>query len=505
MPDEPTPEALQANAYAIAYRLLGDRPAARAASTIAVEQVRAQGGLADDRWPARLAVATVRHSVGVLADGRRPEASDHGGPVDVEEGLRTAIRRRLSTATDDERAAAALHHLAGYDVHHVAVALGRPPGEVAGLAAVLAPPPGVSYRLLGDPEVLGAGSGVGTAVRARRRRWRPALRGTTLALIAGVLALVAAATVAVGARPSLGPAEPGRAEVRFGADVPVAPSAGCDGSATTSTTRPGTATGGGAPSSRLDVPTGSAPPTDPSATADETSPRGLLVVLPGYGQSADDFLAASGLSSQALSQGYLVATVDPAPPDRELNVAQDAARPDDTAFTLSMVDDVLATNCVDTHRVHAVGFGPGGQLAGALACIRPEVFATATSASGALLPEPCRLDPPVSMLQMWAADDDVLPIGGGYGPGLARVAPASATTRPPAPPAAEVLTRWGDLLGTDEPTTSSVGNGAVAVVRTGGTGGSSVRSVTFSSGGHAWPAGGSALVLAFVHDHARAG
>jgi poly(3-hydroxybutyrate) depolymerase len=501
--DDPAPEALQANAYAIAFRLLGDRPAARAASTIAVEQVRAQGGLADPRWPARLAVATVHQSVGILADGRRPGASDHGGPVDVEEGLRASIRRRLATATDDEQAAAGLHHLAGYDLHHVAVAMGRSPDDVAALAAVLAPPPGVSYRLLGDPEVLGAGSGVGTAVRTPRRRWRPALRGTTMALVAGVLALVVAATIAVGARPSLGPTEPGRAEVRFGPDVRSAPSVGCRGAdPPAGTTRPAVTADGTTRSYRLDVPPASAQPTDPAPGGPPT-PRGLLVVLPGYGQSADDFQAGSGLAGQALSEGYLVATVDPVAPDRELNVAQDSLRPDDTLFTLDMVDDVLATHCVDTHRVHAVGFGPGGQLAGALACIRPEVFATATSMSGALLPEPCRLEPPVAYLQGWAADDDVLPPAGGYGPGMARVTAAATRARPPAAPATEILTRWGDLLGTGAPTTASVGDGTLAVVRTGGTGGSSVRSVTFPTGGHAWPAGGSALVLAFVRDHAR--
>jgi poly(3-hydroxybutyrate) depolymerase len=502
--EQPAPEALQANAYAIAFRLLGDRPAARAATLIAVEQVRSQGGLADPRWPALLAVATVHQCVGILATGRRPGPSDQGGPVDVEEGLRASIRRRLAAATDDEQAAVALHHLAGYDLHHVAVAMGRSLEEVATLAAVLDPPPGVSYRLLGDPEILGAGSGAGAAVRAPRRRWRPAVPGTTVALVGGILALVVAATVVVGARPTLGPVEPGRAEVRFGPDVRSAPSVGCrDDRGPAGTTHPSLESDGSTRSYRLDVPPPSAQPTDPAATTGASTPRGLLVVLPGYGQSADDFHTATGLADRAVAEGYLVATVDPAPPDRELNVAQDPLGPDDTLRTLDMVDEVLAQHCVDTHRVHAVGFGPGGQLAGALACIRPDGFATATSVSGALLPEPCRMEPPVAFQEIWANDDDVLPVAGGYGPGMASVTPTADQSRPPAAPAAEVLTRWGDLLRTGAPTTASLGDGVVTVVRTGGTGGSSVRSVTFPTGGHAWPDGGAALVLAFVREQAR--
>jgi len=504
VPTEPPTDALEANAYAIASRLLGDRPASRAATTIAIENLRTRGALTGDRWLADLAVETVHQSVGVVAQGRhRSGPPDDGSPVDVEEGLRTALRRRLASASDDERAASALHHLAGYDIDFVASAMGRSAAEVSMLAGALAPPPGVSYRLLGDPELVGQAS----PVRHRRGDWRPALRGTTVVATMAVLALVVAASMAVGARPTLGPAEPGRAIVQIGPDVVPRGSTGCRGfQPAFGTSRATVSTNGTSRTYRLTVPAPSSPPTGPERTTDDRTrmPRGLLVALPGYGQTAEIFRASSGLESLAARNGYLVATIDPVEPDLELNVAQDSRRADDTLHTLAVVDDVLTQYCVDVRRVHAVGFGPGGQLAGALACIRPEVFATASSVSGALLPEPCRLEPPVSLLEVWNADDDVLPIGGGYGPGMARVVPPGAVARPQAAPAADVFARWGDLVDALPSTSTTEADGAIVVDRTGGRSGAAVRSVTYLSGGHAWPARATDRILEFVRDHARA-
>lgn len=500
--DQPTPDPLEANAYAITFRLLGDRPAASAASRISAERVRARRVATDPRLLADLAAEAVRNSVGVIAEGRRAQPATSGSLADVapgsdDEALRAALRRRLASSPDPQRSAAALHHLAGYPIEQVAGFLGVGVEEAARDAAVLAPPPGVSYRTLGDPLVRGTGAATTPRVRHRRRRL---VRWTTVVPAVVVVALVVAAGRSVGERPTLGPAQPGRASVQVGPDVAATASAGCSAGASDD----GTGVVGGSVLSR-----GTARPyrlavPEPTTGHGPGEPHGLVVALTGYGQTAEEFQAQTDLEARALEAGYLVATIEPAEPELELNVAQDSRRPDDTLFTLAVVDDVVARRCVDLNRVHAVGFGPGGQMAGALACIRPQVFASASSVSGAFLPEPCTLDPPVSLLVVWNADDDVLPVTGGYGPGLAGLTdPAAAVSRPPAPAAADVLTRWGDLIDAGPASEQTDPSGTVTTERLGGTGGTGAELVVSTTGGHGWGPTTADTVMTFVREHAR--
>lgn len=191
MPD-PTDAALETNAYAISYRLLGDRPSARAVAGIAAQRVRQAGGLQRPDWMYLLVQATLEQTLSP-ATPIPPEATDPFA------SLRAALRRRLDRASSDERVAGCLLHLSGYPADFVAQVMGRDvPGTVE-LAGVVAPPPGVAYRDLGDPEL--THRVVEPAPRRRRRRphW------TTLAAVALVVAAVVAATQVTGPRPTLGP------------------------------------------------------------------------------------------------------------------------------------------------------------------------------------------------------------------------------------------------------------------------------------------------------------
>lgn len=188
--------ALETNAYAISYRLLGDRPAARAVAGIASERLRQVGGTTRPDWMYLLVEFTLDQTVepGVLA----VEPSDD----DPYTGLRTALRRRLERAAPDERVAGSLIHLAGYPVDLVASVVNRPPEQTVALAGILAPPPGVDYRDLGDPEL--------THRQPQRRRGpgerRRGPHWMTVAAVALVAAIVLAATQITGPRPTLVPA-----------------------------------------------------------------------------------------------------------------------------------------------------------------------------------------------------------------------------------------------------------------------------------------------------------
>ena len=205
-PPEPalSDRALEANAYAISYRLLGDRGAAAAVAGIAAERLR-QDQLTDrPDWLCHLALFTLEQTgdPGALRVG----ADD----TDRYASIRAALRRRLARATPRERIAGSLVHLAGYPARFVGELLGCSEAEALEQARILAPPPGVAYRELGDPHLTHADGSPGPGARPARRR-RP--HWVTVVVIVAVLASVIAATQLTGPRPTLGPPEEGSTAV----------------------------------------------------------------------------------------------------------------------------------------------------------------------------------------------------------------------------------------------------------------------------------------------------
>jgi hypothetical protein len=193
VPADSADAALHTNAYAIAYRLLGDRPAAQAVAGIATQRLVHVGGMTRPDWMYLLIEFTLDQTLGPGALVMRPD------PGDPFASLRGALRRRLERATRDERVAACLIHLAGYPVDWSDTVLGTDTARAAALAGVLAPPPGVDYRDLGDPEITGRRTTTRTTRRWRRPHW------TTVAAAVLVSALILAATQITGPRPTLGP------------------------------------------------------------------------------------------------------------------------------------------------------------------------------------------------------------------------------------------------------------------------------------------------------------
>jgi poly(3-hydroxybutyrate) depolymerase/DNA-directed RNA polymerase specialized sigma24 family protein len=485
----PDPTAVNANAYAIAYRLLGDRPAAQATVGIAVQRVQAVGALERPDWVAHIAAATVAQAVGVAAAATLPAPSDPAA-----DGLRTAMRRRLASASDDERVAASLHHLAGYSLDQVAAFMGRPVDEVARLARALAPPPGVSYRDLGDSELVGP-----SPPPRRRRRGRVSV--STIATVVVVVALVFAVSRCVGPRPTLGP-EPERVAVSIGPDVAPEPSDGC----TLPPRAPGTYAAT-APGEDGEVPFRLAVPATPAPTAGTDSgsgsttstttpgspaavPRALVLEIADTDQTADSFATTSGLERAGLDAGSLVATMAP----------QEAGTVAAVTAAGAVLESLLDSTCVDTSRVTVTGLGSGGQTATALACDTPSRVAVAAAVAGASMPSDCDLSPAVSLQLLWAADDQTLPPTGGYGP---RAAPPSTAAAPlPPTPAGEVTADWARAIGAGQPDRSTGPDGTTVEEAT-SPDGAAVRWVTAPTGGHAWTPATTTAVLLFAQEHAR--
>jgi poly(3-hydroxybutyrate) depolymerase len=339
-------------------------------------------------------------------------------------------------------------------------------------------------------------------VRRKRRKRQRALR---ILVAIGALALamaVLAASQAIGTRPSLGPTDddPSSTVAGPGAPaVPAAPSAGCALGLPPVT--------GGV--DRIEVRTARDGIREVRVANPALRPAGgnapvpLVVALPGFGQDAESFAESTGLEG-ALPE-WLVATLDPG--GTEVNVAQDVSRPDDALLAVLAVEQLQQTRCVDRNRTAVVGSGPGGQLAGALACIRPTEFVAAVSVQGAFLPEPCELDPAVSFLGLWAADDDVLPIGGGYGVGLPRLSPADPDDPPvqrvPADAADAVTVRWAEKIGATQRSVVVLGDRSVNTRFTGGRLGTVAESWIRAGRGHGWTADDTDAVADFLRTRAR--
>lgn len=192
-------DPIESNSYAISYRLLGSRPAAYAAAQMAAERVRRrfdeEGGLdvtqVDvEHWLPMLVDFTVEASVQPQIYGDLEER-----PVD-QAGLRQALRRRLVRASRVERVVGALVHLAGYDITDVSQMLSMDVERVRTAARILAPPPGIDYRTLGDPQLIGD-------TPVAQTRSIPVPRRSTVIIAAMILAVVIMALQCQGPRPTL--------------------------------------------------------------------------------------------------------------------------------------------------------------------------------------------------------------------------------------------------------------------------------------------------------------
>lgn len=192
-------DPLESNAYAVAYRLLGSAAAAHAVANSAAARVRerfaAGGGLdpdvvASEVWLPMLIdftiALTVRQEVAAALDGERDEFA----------GLREALRRRLVRASRQERVVSALVHLCGYSEQMVAGMLHSTEPAVRNAARILDPPPGIDYRDLGDPDLVGR-------PHAPADSRLPIPYPSTIAVAAVLLLLVIVATRCRGPRPTL--------------------------------------------------------------------------------------------------------------------------------------------------------------------------------------------------------------------------------------------------------------------------------------------------------------
>jgi polyhydroxybutyrate depolymerase len=241
-------------------------------------------------------------------------------------------------------------------------------------------------------------------------------------------------------------------------------------------------------------------PADPALAAGARS-RGYLVHVPagyrpgsptpavlffhGYGGSAADLDASSGLSELADRRGFLAVYPQGSSVQGGSRFWANAGRVslgvDDLRFTADVLNDLQGRFCVDPARIHAGGFSAGGGVAAWLACELAGRIAAVATVSGQLVAEPggCRPSRPVPILAVHGTGDEVIPYGG-------RAADVESPLRLPALPA--WLAGWAARDGCSVDSAVFLDTRAVTGVRWSGCrGGTEVVHYRINGGGHGAP------------------
>lgn len=160
------------------------------------------------------------------------------------------------------------------------------------------------------------------------------------------------------------------------------------------------------------------------------APWPLVVALHGTGGSGSHFGDASGVAPEGSANGALVVLPD-GMGDPTGWLHEDRER--DLAFVDAVIDEMVASGCVDADRLWVTGVSAGSVLAARLVCRRPDV-AGAVLVAG--LPRSCD-DISTDVYVVHGTADDIIPYGGGDFNGV------DLATMP------EVVAGWASAAGCD--------------------------------------------------------
>lgn len=221
-------------------------------------------------------------------------------------------------------------------------------------------------------------------------------------------------------------------------------------------------------------------------------PLPLVLDLHGYGESPEEQAKTSRAGSIGLEEGFI--TVTPAGSGTPLTWRVGGADSPDVAVLDAIVAAVAAVHCVDTRRVHAMGFASGGIMATVLACSDSDRIAAVAVVSGMTTFQGCEPTRSVAMLGVHGTGDPVLLFNGGIGDASYL---QGGTQKPYAVPPGEVdidgdgmpeiARTWATLQGCDASDSTDEQVADDVIVRTFACPDEAVELVIVQGGGRAWP------------------
>ncbi len=220
---------------------------------------------------------------------------------------------------------------------------------------------------------------------------------------------------------------------------------------------------------------------------DQTENAPLVLMLPGYGNTAEAFRSSVHFEKAAKPLGYAVAWVtgapDPNSPASSIGWHSDASTEGnrDVEFLVSLAAYLQDTYSLDPTRCFAVGFSNGGLMVHRLAVEAAGSFSACVSVAG-LMPESVWEQRPeeikIGFFQITGEKDDVVPKNSD---GSARFSKAPAIE--------DVMAWWAAANGLDARESVLFEDGSVLTKNTGTDGPQQVWHLIISGGRHSWPDG----------------
>jgi polyhydroxybutyrate depolymerase len=161
------------------------------------------------------------------------------------------------------------------------------------------------------------------------------------------------------------------------------------------------------------------------AGLDPETPTPLLVLLHGYGSTAEDLERAFSLESAAVDRGWLAVSPE-GTTDRDGRQFWNAGTigccnlyasdVDDSAYLSGLIAEIGERVSVDPKRVFIFGHSNGAFMAYRMACDHADQVAAIVSLAGVIVPEEiCHPTEPVNVLQVHGTADTAVPFDGSGG------------------------------------------------------------------------------------------
>lgn len=211
----------------------------------------------------------------------------------------------------------------------------------------------------------------------------------------------------------------------------------------------------------------------------------LVVMLHGYGESAESFRQKTSFEKEANERGFAVVYVTGAPSPEDKTSANGwnsgigASGNKDVEFLSGLAHYLCETYRLDEKRIYAVGFSNGAFMTHRLALEANDVFAGVVSVAG-MMPESIWKNRPetcdISVFQITGKKDDVVPKDSD---GSAKYSKAPAIE--------SVIAYYVEKNGLTLSDTETVGKQSVLTKYTKPDSGSRVWNLDIPDGRHSWP------------------
>lgn len=145
---------------------------------------------------------------------------------------------------------------------------------------------------------------------------------------------------------------------------------------------------------------------------DGSTPVPLVVDLHGYSSPLEAQRLLSGLAEMGLQEGFgvVLPQVTRGVPSWNASVGSS-----DVQFVTAILDEVVATRCIDEARVYVAGMSNGAFMTSALACSLSDRVAAAAPVTGIADVAGCELSRPVPVIAFHGTADSFVSYDGGLG------------------------------------------------------------------------------------------